>query len=115
MTRLSYIFIITNLIVLECSNFAKPGYRFSFSLTRTSRRATDLADCEDLCLRETQFVCRTLAFTGDRGGDNCDLTDRDFRDMSYRDMEEDRDWDIIERTRWLNLLLSSQFPILNNH
>ena len=87
----------------ECSTFAKPGYRFSFSLTRVSRRASDLADCEDICLRETQFVCRTLAFRGTRAGgrasDNCDLSDRDFRDMSYRDMEEDRDWDIIERTR----------------
>ena len=85
--------------ILECSNFAKPGYRLSLSQTRASRRASDLADCEDLCLRETQFVCRTLAFTGDRGSDNCDLSDRDYRDMSYRDMEEDRDWDIIERTR----------------
>ena len=69
-----------------------------------SRRASDLADCEDICLRETQFVCRTMAFTGGRGGDNCDLTDRDFRDLSYRDMEEDRDWDIIERTRCVKIL-----------
>ena len=70
-------------------------------------RASDLADCEDICLRETQFVCRTMAFTGGRGGDNCDLTDRDFRDLSYRDMEEDRDWDIIERTRCVKTLTDS--------
>ena len=25
--------------------------------------------------------------------------------MSYRDMEEDRDWDIIERTRWVKLII----------
>ena len=53
-----------------------------------------------------------MAFTGGRGGDNCDLTDRDFRDLSYRDMEEDRDWDIIERTRCVKTLTQLSYSDL---
>ena len=47
---------------LECSNFARSGFRLSYSLTLKSRRASDAADCEEICLRETQFQCRTFAF-----------------------------------------------------
>ena len=89
----------------ECSNFAKPGHRIGYGQTKRSRRALDVADCEEICLRETAFVCRTFAFNSDTytgnydNSNNCDLSDRDFRDLAYRDFDEARDWDVIERTR----------------
>ena len=90
--------------VSECSNFAKPGARLSYGLVKRSRRASDVAECERLCIRETQFVCRTFSFNSgvrsDYSSNNCEMTDRDYRDMNYGDFDQNnRDWDIIERTR----------------
>ena len=76
-------------------------------MTRMARNARNAADCEDICLRETSFVCRSFSFKVETNGyshgynsNNCELSDRDFRDLSYRDMDQDRDWDIFERTRY---------------
>ena len=72
----------------------------SYSLTLKTRRATDVADCEDICLRETQFVCRTFAFKIGRdsnyNNNNCELSDRDFRDMSQRDFDQDGELDFVD-------------------
>ena len=92
----------------ECSNFAKQGYRISYGLTRTVRSARSAAECEDICLRETNFVCRAFSFKVEgnspsyqhNDNNNCELSDRDFRDLSYRDLDQDRDWDVFERTRY---------------
>ena len=71
-----------------------------------ARNARNAADCEDICLWETTFVCRSFSFKVETNGysygnsKNCELSDRDFRDLSYRDMDQDRDWDVFERTRY---------------
>ena len=48
------------------------------------------------------FACKTFAFRyGNAGSKNCELSDRDFRDIQLRtDLDPDRDWDVFERTRY---------------
>jgi len=86
----------------ECSNFAEPDYRLSNSISRELTSARDDADCEEQCLLSTRFTCKTFAFKyGSRGFENCELSDRDFRDIQPRtDLDPDRDWDVFERTRY---------------
>ena len=75
-------------------------------MTRTVRSARSAAECEEICLRETTFVCRAFSFKVEgssyqyHDNNNCELSDRDFRDLSYRDLDQDRDWDVFERTRY---------------
>ena len=78
-----------------------------------------MADCENLCIRETQFVCRTFSFNNGRYNDyssnNCELTDRDYRDLSYRDFDESRDWDVVERTRYSGECRDSSVGFVDNN
>ena len=88
--------------IIGCSNFAEPGYRLSYSITREATSARDSADCEEQCLLSSRFACKTFAFRyGSTGSKNCELSDRDFRDIQLRtDLDPDRDWDVFERTRY---------------
>ena len=47
---------------------------------------------------------------------NCELSDRDFRDLDiYRDFDEDRDWDVIERTRYSDECRGSSGFVVNDN
>ena len=85
-----------------CSNFAEPGYRLSYSITKSLTSARDSADCEEQCLLSTRFACKIFAYKyGSSGYNNCELSDRDFRDIQIRmDLDPDSEWDVFERTRY---------------
>jgi len=87
---------------IRCSNFAESGYRLSYSITREATSARDSAECEEKCLLSTRFTCKTFSYKyGSTSSNNCELSDRDFRDIQVRtDLDQDRDWDVFERTRY---------------
>ena len=81
----SYITRLLKVQCAGCSNFAEGGSRLSYSVTRDVATVASEAECEQLCLSAARFACKAFSYKfGVSTKDNCELSDRDLRDLQPR-------------------------------
>ncbi|XP_076180149.1 uncharacterized protein LOC143153150 isoform X4 [Ptiloglossa arizonensis] len=82
----------------KCSIRSATGSKLNRRVLRKTCLARDLAQCEDLCINESTFLCGSFAYRYNvlttNPTDNCLLSDLPYQDLNfYTDVEPDRDYD----------------------
>lgn len=82
----------------KCSIKIVSGSKLSRSILRKTCVAHDLEQCEEFCINETDFSCKSFAYRYNvvttNPTDNCLLSEHSYQDLNfYTDLEPNRDYD----------------------
>ncbi|XP_048523827.1 uncharacterized protein LOC109536280 [Dendroctonus ponderosae] len=79
----------------ECSLRSAAGFRLHKGIVKKITSVPNIHDCELLCVKEKAFPCASYAFRYISFADNCQLSNRNYKELDYyTDVQPDRDFDI---------------------